>query len=346
MVDSLIKGARGWRETAIINGVITIIYSNEPRLAKGGLKKVLKTEFPERDDMNYVSLDMAVTPITALAEECEYIPLGYDKKAVVAENCFFLQPRSGSQKLLKGDKPEALIEYLQNPNPEVYLYLLVYSDTIDEKGEIAKAVKAAGAVYSPVSSFTEQQWYSFIPRYFEKRGSSIDRPAVQELIERIGGSYGAFLNEAAKLLAYSYDTHRITVDDVRALVPAPLEDNAFRVSDALTKGDNRSAIAIYHDLTKSKSFDEVSFIILLANQFRFLNQVNHLSQHGRSDREIASNLKASQARVSFSRRTASRLGALTIRRALEGLYETEKSILTGKVGKELALELFLAEFTI
>ena len=47
-------------------------------------KKMIAKDFPTRDETNYVSLNMAVTPIKELAEECEFLPLGADRKCVLA----------------------------------------------------------------------------------------------------------------------------------------------------------------------------------------------------------------------------------------------------------------------
>ena len=58
-------------------------------LVNGNLKLVLSI-LPTKDDMNYVELDMAETKLIDLYNEAESLPLGYDKKVVVADNFFYL----------------------------------------------------------------------------------------------------------------------------------------------------------------------------------------------------------------------------------------------------------------
>jgi hypothetical protein len=70
--------------------MIYLIFSSQSKMAQSALQTLLKKDYPNRDECNFVSLDMGVTPLNELAEECDLLPLGYDKKAVVGENCAFL----------------------------------------------------------------------------------------------------------------------------------------------------------------------------------------------------------------------------------------------------------------
>ena len=69
------------------DSVIYLVYSEESELARRSALKILKKEFPERDEFNYISLNMAVSPLKDLADECSYLTLGVDRKAVFAEDC-------------------------------------------------------------------------------------------------------------------------------------------------------------------------------------------------------------------------------------------------------------------
>jgi hypothetical protein len=88
-------------------------------MVKGALKKLMQTSCPNPDAMNYVAFDLGVTPLLDVANECLSLPLGYDKKTVVAENCFFLEKSRSKPKYLKGDDPKAFLAYLQNPDPAI-----------------------------------------------------------------------------------------------------------------------------------------------------------------------------------------------------------------------------------
>jgi DNA polymerase-3 subunit delta len=313
-------------------------------MVKGALKKLMAASCPHPDAMNFVSLDMGVTPLNDLANECFALPLGYDKKTVVAENCFFLEKSRSKPKYQKGDSPSLLLSYLSHPDEAIDLYLLVYTDTLDEKNDFFLALQAAGARINPVSEFSKEQWHDYIARFFAKRSISIDNLAIQELQDRIQGDYARFLNEGQKLAAYSSGAP-ITKKDVETLVSEPLEDDAFHLSNALSRGDVKNALRIYSDL-KVFSAEPISLIRLLGNQFRFLNEVRYLQSSGLSNSQIAGALQCSQMRVNISLDNLRRMGEESLNNALENLYQCEKSILTGKCDPDLAFSLFLTNFSL
>ena len=313
-------------------------------MVKGALKKLMQTSCPNPDAMNYVAFDLGVTPLLDVANECLSLPLGYDKKTVVAENCFFLEKSRSKPKYLKGDDPKALLAYLQNPDPAIDLYLLVYNDALDERGDFFQALLADGARINPVSEFSKEQWHDYIARFFEKRNVAIEPMAINEIQNRIAGDYARFLNEGQKLVAYS-NGEKITKAVVESLVSEPLEDDAFRLSNALTRGDVKNAIRIYQDL-RVFSAEPISLIHLLANQFRFLNEVRYLQSSGLGSSQISGALQCSSMRVSIALDNLRRMGEDSLNNALDGLYDCEVSILTGKCDPDMAFSLYLANFTL
>jgi DNA polymerase-3 subunit delta len=312
-------------------------------MVKGALKKLMATSCPHPDPMNFVSLDLGVTPVLDVVSECLSLPLGYDKKTVVAENCFFLEKSRTKPKFLKGDDPKALIKYLQNPDDSIDLYLLVYSDTLDEKGDYFQAVLASGARINPVSEFTKEQWHDYIARFFSKRNIAIDNLAIGEIEDRIQGDYARFLNEGQKLAAYSNGSP-ITKKDVELLVSEPLEDDAFKLANALSRGDIKNALRIYRDL-QVFSAEPVALIRLLANQFRFLNEVRYLQSSGLTNSQISGALQCSQMRVNIALDNLRKMSEESMNNALDGLYRCEKSIFTG-ADPELSFTLYITNFSL
>ena len=312
-------------------------------MVKGALKKLMAASCPHPDPMNFVSLDLGVHLVKEVADECLALPLGYDKKTVVAENCFFLEKTRSKPKYQKGDDPKALLDYLGNPDPSIDLYLLVYSDSLDEKGDFFKAIFAADGHVNPVSEFTKEQWHDYIARFFAKRGIPIDNLAIGEIEDRIEGDYARFLNEGQKLAAYSGGAP-ITKSDVEALVSEPLEDDAFKLGNALSRGDVKNALRIYRDL-QVFSAEPVALIRLLANQFRFLNEVRFLQSSGLSNSQIAGALQSSQMRVNIALDNLRKMSEESINNAIDGLYECEKSIFLGRE-PGLAFTLYLTNFSL
>jgi len=316
-------------------------------MVKGALSKILKEVMPERDGLNCLTLDMNESSLSELAAECSFIPLGAEKKCIIADNCSFLLPGQtkgrGRKKAVETD--QGFSDYLHNPDERILLFLLAYGEAIDQQSPYFQELKTAKAIFSAVAVFTPEQWSDYTPRFFEKRGLSINKNAVAELNRRIGGDYARFLSEAQKLLTYCEGEKEVTIADVQTLVAEPLEEDSYHLANALMRGDNRKALKIYNDI-KLTSVDEVTLLRLIANQFRFLNQVRYLRDKGYRPEDIGQNLFASQGRVNVSLDCLRKMGDETLNRGLESLYRAELSIMTGKMSQELAFTLFLTSFTL
>ena len=322
--------------------MIYVIYASQSKMVKDAAKRILDKEIPDRDPMNFVSMDMGTTKMVSLYDEASYIPLGYDKKAVVAENFYYLEKSRTKPKLMKDDEMDGLISYFRNPMEEVIVLLLVYSDTLDEKSEMYKALADGNAKFIPVLPFTDEKWDAYIPKYFENRGAHIESEAAPLLKERIRGDYSTFVNEADKLLTY-VDGEVITYDIVEKMVSRPLEDDVFMLSNALCHKDIGLAISIYKDL-KVKSAESVSLIRLLSREFRFLNQVAFLRDRGYSIDQMMSELNLKYGRIKAGLNSLRYIETEDVGKMLESLYQAELNIFTGKVDQDIAFQLLLANF--
>jgi len=311
-------------------------------MAKEQAKRVIKAILPDRNEFNYVSFDMLETPIVDAVRECEYLPLGFDKKAVVLENCGFI--KKGSRfKYQKDDDPEALLNYLSSPNSDVELFILVYTDSIEKGNDYIRLIEEDGGEIKEIKQLNNEGWIDYITSFFNKRGIRIDFPAAKELSKRINGDYGAFKNESQKLLTYT-NGEPITIDIINKIVTPYLDDNIFLLSNSLTRGDIKGAMKVYKDLKAKTTVEEVSLIGMLANQFRFLDEVMFLDDEGLDNREIAKILSTSPIRVDIALKSLYRVKKKSIENILEELYTTQKSILNGTIPPELAFSLFLANY--
>ena len=322
--------------------MILVLYSVDPQMARHVAMKSIVKDFPIRDEFNYVSFNMAVKTVNELASECEFLPIGTDRKCILATDCGFLAKGRG-YKYQKDDGPEALLRYLKNPNDFIDLYLLVHAETVDEKNPLIQAAMKSGQVKG-IPMPKPEEWIEYARKFLAAKGSPIDVDAARELVVRAENDYGRFINDLNKLANYA-NGEPITMKAILALIPPRIEDDTFALSNALTRGDVAKAIGIYRDL-KQHSVDEIRLINTLAGQFVFMDEVAFLDGKGMSSFDIAKELGASPKRVEITVRNLYRmkLGALT--RILEDLYATEKQILTGQVDAPFAFMRFLANFSI
>ena len=322
--------------------MIYLIACPEPTLAISIARNSIKKDFPKRDEFNYVSFNMMDTPVLELAQEAEFLPLGYEKKAILAENCEFLcKPPKGKKSVVEG--LEDLQAYLEHPADFTDLYMLVYSDKLDEKSPLVAAIKKNGKIQiekAPDEAFMRRAMEGFL----KKRGVTIEEAAAKELLKRCGSDYGRFSNELRKLEIYA-NGENIRLEAVQLLVSKKLEDNVFAISDALLANRVKKAFEIYTDL-KVTNVDDVMLIGLLSTQFRFVDEVSYLDSKGRGKRDIAMMLEVPDWKVEKTLRSIYGVEREAISRILEQLYQTDKAILTGSVPSEYAFSRFLANFSL
>ena len=188
--------------------MLYLVYGDQSVMIKNRLKKIAKERLDFLDEINYVKYDANETLVQDIVDEANLTPLGYERKIVVLENCYFLS-NSRTKNKVDGD---------QN-----FSVLIKYLLSIDKK-----------------------DLDTYVYKYFtESLNVKIDRDAISELSNRVQGDLNMFINEAQKLALYK---DHITYEDVCLLVSAPLEENAFGIFNYLLAKDNKKAISLFRDL--------------------------------------------------------------------------------------------------
>ena len=129
--------------------MIYFIYGNQSPTIKSQTKKIVSTFLNnEVDDFNYIKIDGHNVLVQDMIDECRYVSLGYDKKAVSFENAYFLLKSKPRNKLEQDQDYNTLKRYIEEDNnsEEALLVISVVSDEIDEKNEIVKLLKEKAKV--------------------------------------------------------------------------------------------------------------------------------------------------------------------------------------------------------
>lgn len=325
--------------------MITVVVGEDSKLVTSAVKKHRKEEFPDVTAMNFASLDKNECTFVDIYNACTLLPLGYERKCVVVDNCAFLS--KSKNRLSKGDEDEPFIEYCSSPDPDVDLYLLVYEESkkIDRKNKYLKAILDGGGKLEEVVPFSAQKWRVYIPAFFAKRGQKIEEAAIEELLSRSCSDYASFYSDACKISTYAGE-ETITSKMVKTLVSAPMEERAYTLTSALLNRETDKAIEIYRSL-RTLGQEAIPIINMLGREFIRYDKVKWLNKEGYSPNEIASALRIKPGQVYGI------MGAL--RRApsnanfpheVDKLYALEKDIMLGKVDRDIGLTLYLANFSL
>ncbi len=324
--------------------MIHLVYSNQSSEIKKVVKAIAKQFLPEIDDMNFVKYDGNNVLVQEIVDEANYVPLGYDKKVVCVDNCYFLMKPKPRNKIESDQDYKALISYLKNPNPDCYFIMTVPSAEIDQNGDIFKIIKESGKT-TFMGDPTIKEWNEHVRKVVndtiaKNPGWKMDSDALMELIDRTAGDLPLLKNSLIKLFLYT--TH-VTYEDVLLLVTRPLEENTFQLFNYLIDGENEKAIGLFRDLQVS-NVEPVTLISMLGNQFRLLNQVVFLSKKSFTNDEIANELKIKPIRVQILKKKTFNMSEKAIHRTLDDLFNLDLQIKSGQVDRFYAFELFLINF--
>lgn len=323
--------------------MIYLIAGKQNVRLKSQMKNIIEKTIKAVDSMNFVKFDATNTLVQEIVDEANYLPLGYDNKAVVVDNCYFLLKEKGKVKIDSDQDYDKLIDYINHPDETTDLIFLVNtSDSdIDSKSKIYQAIEANGQVVA-LSEPKENEWQQVVAVYFKKKwpDTVIDSDAIYELARRTEGDYASLYNNGSKLALY---TNHIRFEDVTLMVTRPLEENAFMLFNYLIDEKNIEAVSLYRDL-KNGNVEPVTLIGMIANQFRLLNRVSYLAKKGMNQDEIAKELNINPIRAKILRKNSFLISQKRINQTLEDLYQLDLQIKSGLVDRFYSFELFLINF--
>ena len=323
--------------------MIYLISGRQNIRLKSQMKSIIKKSIKEIDPMNFVKHDATYTLVQEIVDEANSLPLGYDNKAVVVDNCYFLLKEKSKNKIESDQDYDKLIDYINHPDETTELIFLVNtSDSdIDKKSAIYQAIEKNGQIIV-LSEPKENEWHQVVAHYFKEKWpeNTIDSDAVYELARRTEGDYASLFNNGSKLALY---TNHIRFEDVVLMVTRPLEENAFMLFNYLIDQKNIEAVSLYRDL-KNSNVEPVTLISMIANQFRLLNRVSYLARHGYENDGIASELNINPIRAKILRKNSMVISQKRINQTLEDLYQLDLQIKSGLVDRFYSFELFLINF--
>ena len=323
--------------------MIYLISGKQNIRLKSQMKSIVKKSIGEIDALNFVKHDASLTVVQEIVDDANYLPLGYEHKAVVVDNPYFLMKEKGRNKIESDQNYQELIDYVNHPDESCDLIFLVNTSEseIDKKNEIYQAIEKNGQVIV-LDEPKESQWFEVVAHYFKEKwpDTVIDNDAISELARRTEGDYASLFNNGSKLALY---TNHIRYEDVTLMVTRPLEENAFLLFNYLLDGKNIEAVNLYRDLKNTNTRPE-TLIPMIANQFRLLNRVSYLSKKRYETDAIASELAINPIRAKILRKNSMTISQKRINQTLEDLYQLDLQIKSGLLDRNYSFELFLINF--
>ncbi len=140
------------------------------------------------------------------------------------------------------------------------------------------------------------------------------------------------------LKCYKTETKKITKEDVLKMIPKPLEDKGYELTNAVLRGDKKRIFEIYNDF---KTINAASNLIpMLLSKFQQLYNVYNLARANVSQEEIANLFQVKPNVAYYMIKDAKTKSISDIKNNIDLLNKLEFDIRTGKMDYELGIQLY------
>jgi len=233
------------------------------------LAAALTAASPDFRDFNCQTLDLEAGQSERLLGEARSRPFGPPPRVLTVKN-----PPFG------GDDWNALADYLEEPNPDTVILLLM-EDKLDERLRFSKKIKAAESEVDcrPLKGEALVKW---LAAELKNRGLSADRQVCALIIELAGDNPRLLTGEAEKLSLYLGKGQKLSAELVRELIRPILDTQLYHLTDHLGRGRLKEALTdlleilsdSYQEKDKKTQDTDRTMLILASLENRFLAFLN------------------------------------------------------------------------
>lgn len=263
---------------------ITLITGDEVYLIDNLIKYIGETFLmPSYLDFNYSVYDQ-VTDMDTIVGTANTLPFFDDKRIVLFQN-------SGVLKSVKEEQEEKLLSLLKSI-PE-HLYIIFAESDIDKRKKTYKFLSKNSQIVN-VDKLSRQELVKWIAKRFKTYDKDISLHIVNYLIEMIN-----YLEESSGKNLYDVDNtikmlcgldSEITEQVINQYIEVPIEQNIFKMMDAISTKEITTAIQILNQLVNNGEA-EIKIFFLINQQFRNILKTKLLLSEGHSSSTIASKLE-------------------------------------------------------
>ena len=291
----------------------------------------MKIKAYDIDPFNINRYDLIENNSDDVLEELQTVSLFSEKKIVIVKHIEEIDQ-------LSERKFKIWEKYFKNPNPEVILLVNLNVDI-----NISKRVENllySYAYVNEIKDLDKTEYPDFVKKRIEEDGYTMNKQAIDMLLERTDFEFNLLHQELTKLKIYKIDEKVINEQDVLSLVPKNLEDNIFELTNAMIDNNQAKMLEIYEDLMRQNE-DPLRILNFISNKLRELFHARLLLNKGYGKSEIANHFNYSSGRTYYLMKNASTVTADQLQKQLQKLTELDYEIKSGLKNKKLGLELYL-----
>jgi DNA polymerase-3 subunit delta len=230
---------------------------------------------PEEREAGLAQYDLRESALADVVEDARSLSLFARKRVILVANAEMALPKqkAGDEDEEDAEGPassgaQSLDEYMKDPTPDVVL--LFEAVRFDFEGEEKKRLERVRKFYASIAETVELKRYAIDDARLEaqdlakRAGLSIDRTALDLLVEALGADVARIAIEIEKLRLYGKP---VGDDEIATLVPEARATTIFALVNALGRRDRRRSLQILDTLTRDGEYLPLA-LSFLSTQFR------------------------------------------------------------------------------
>lgn len=308
--------------------MIYLLYGTEDFLIKKELSNLKKNI--DQNDIVYFDLDE--DSLKNIVDSANTMSLFSNKRMIIVDNSNIF---SGNGK--KREDVKYLEEYINNPNDSTILIFVLNNDSLDNRKKIVSLIKEKGKVIEFNDNYDV---YKIVKEMFDNYNISFSD--IRLLVNRVGSNLNILNNEIEKIKTYKDSDLNITSDDIYNLTTKTIDTDIFNLIDNIILNNKKEAIESYYEMIKLGE-EPIKIIVLLSNQFRLMYQVKLLSSNRYGIFDMMKILNQKKYPIEKALEKSRKYDKSIILKKLYELAELDINIKSGKIDKDIALELFILE---
>lgn len=266
-----------------------LLYGPENYLIQKYKNALLAHYAPDGNTLNLSTFSGEKIPVPELIDTIRTMPFLAPHRVVLVEGSGFF--KKSADEFLEGLESiaETTVLIFVEPDKEKAAAKGGKSEegsSVDRRGKLFKTFdRDGGAFYFvPPDNATLSEW---IVMEFSKAGIRVERQVPDRLIAAVGNGMQRLSNEIAKLIAYTIDRGAVRIQDIEDLCVSQVEEQIFKLLDAIAMKEREKAVILYHDLLYLRE-SPWAVLALIQRHYQILLCLSQLAADGVPRNEYAS----------------------------------------------------------
>lgn len=310
--------------------MLYLLFGKQRFLIEKETNKIIKDN--DISALNISRYNLETAELKDILEDASTFSLFSDKKIIIVDNSFIFS----TIKRKKEIETDELEKYLDNPNPDTIIIFISNDENINNVKKIVKKIKKVGKVIEFNDNAASKE--TLIKVQF--KDYKIDLETLKLFEDRVGSDLSVIQNEIDKIKIYKDHDKVITKEDIENLIVKRYEIDIFDFIDKIIYKKTDEALTMYYEMLKYNE-EPIKIISILADNFRLMYQAKELSKIGYNNFDIGDILEENPYRMKHVLIKSKEYSSNRLLKLIDELADLDLNIKTGKIDKELGLEIFI-----